>query len=160
MNKAIMFAATLLVALCTAESSKKEEPHAVVNGTGFVTAGWIFAKPKEDLYDVWAAHSANAKLKGSVADFLDWGNVSKIIVIYNGWHLPATRKDIRIQHIEDNLNKAAFGDRFKGRNPGGTYMLLFEYHDSDRTVLLSFTEGVFLIESKQGIGVVDIRNAH
>jgi hypothetical protein len=109
---------------------------------------------------MWAAHSANVKLKGSVDEFLDWGNVSRVIVIYNAWHLPLREKDIRIQHIEDNLKKAAFGDRFKGNNPGGTYVLLLQYRGSNREVLLSFADGVFLVESEQGIGVVDIRKDH
>jgi hypothetical protein len=160
MNKVIMIAVALLVALCTGESPRKQEPPAMVNRTGFVTVGWVFAKPEEDLYDMWAAHSDNIKLKGSVADFLDWAHVSKIIVIYNAWHLLGNQKDIRIQHIEDNLGKASFGDRFKGTNPGGTYMLLLRYRDSDRMVLLSFTQGVFLIESERRIGVVDIRKDH
>ena len=155
MKNAILVTVMLLVAPVHAE-----ELPEVTNSTGFVTVGWVFAKPKEDLYDMWAAHSANVKLKGSVAKFLNWSSVSRALVIYNAWHLPGTGKDLRIQHIEDNLQKAAFGDRFKGKNPGGSYVLLLQYRDSDREVLLSFTDGVFLIESKQGIGVVDIRNDH
>jgi len=155
MKKAILLISTLLVA-----SVQAEEPPKLANSTGFVTAGWVFANVKEDLYDMWAAHADNVKLKGSVAEFLDWSNVSRIVVVYNGWHLPMTEKDIRIQHIEDNLKKATFGDRFKGNNPGGTYVLLLQYRDSERQVLLSFKEGVFLLESGKGIGVVDIRKTH
>ena len=155
MNKAVLLISTLLVAPVQAE-----KPPEVANSTGFVTIGWVFARSKEDLYDMWAAHSDNVKLKGSVAKFLDWSNVSRIVVIYNAWHLPVTKKDIRIQHIEDNLKEATFGDRFKGANPGGTYVLLLQYRDGDREVLLSFKDGVFLVESRKGIGVVDIRNTH
>ena len=155
-----MTKAILLISILLAAPVRAEKLLEVANATGFVTVDWLFAKPKENLYDIWAAHSDNVKLKGSVADFLDWGNVSRIVVIYNTWHLPVTEKDIRIQHMEDNLKEAAFGHRFKGKNPGGTYVLLLQYRDSDREVLLSFTDGVFLIESEQGIGVVDIRNDH
>ena len=34
---------------------------------------------------------------------------------------------MRIQHIEENLNNAAFGDRFKGKTLGGAFILLLEY---------------------------------
>jgi len=154
MNKVILLISILLVATIQAEETPE-----VANSTGFATIGWVFAKSKEDLYDMWAAHNDNVKLKGSVAQCLAWSNVSRIVVIYNGWHLPMTKKDIRIQHIQNNLENATFGDRFKGNNPGGTYVLLFQYNDSAREVLLSFKDGVFLIENWKGIGVVDIRKA-
>ena len=134
-----------------------EEIPEVVNLTGFASIGWVFSKSKEDLYDMWNQLSDNMKLKGSVVEFMDWPNVSRVIVIYNMWHLPGPPKDIRIQHIENNLKEAAFGDRFKGNNPGGTYIMLFQYDDSKRDVLLCFKDGVFIFESEKGIGAVDIR---
>lgn len=130
----------------------------VTNPGGFMTLGWIFDKSQDDLYD--KVEGLNSKLKGSVNEFLDWENVSKITAIYNFWHLPGLRNDIRMQHIKDNLSKASFGDRFKGTNPGGSYIFLLEYRNSNRVILLSFKDGIFLIESKEGIGAVDIRNAH
>jgi len=155
MKKALAVAAVLLVS-----SVYAEETHKVVNPTGFVTIGWVFADLKRDLYDIWDEQNDNTKLKGSVAKFLDWPNVSRIIVIYNGWHLRRAEKDMRIRHIEDNLNKASFGDRFKGNNPGGEYIFLLQYKNSEKEVLLCFKEGLFLVESGEGIGVVDIRKAY
>jgi hypothetical protein len=61
--------------------------------------------------------------------------------------------------IEENLNPATFGDRVKGNNPGGTYVLLLQYKESDREVVVCFRDGFFLVESREGIGVVDIRQA-
>ncbi len=155
MKKALLIVVVLLVSSACAEETTK-----VVNPTGFASIGWVFAESKKDLYEIWAEQNDNTKLKGSVATFLDWPNVSRIIVIYNGWHLRANQKDMRIQHIEDNLNKAAFGDRFKGNNPGGEYVLLLQYKNSEKEVLLCFKEGLFLVESRDGIGVVDIRKTY
>jgi hypothetical protein len=83
--------------------------------------------------------------------------VSAIVVLYNGWHLLATAEDRRIQHVEKNLARATFGDRFQGTNPGGAYILLLEYRNSDRRVVVGFRQGVFLIAGADGIGAVDIR---
>jgi len=151
---------TMLILMLFVISVQAQESPGVINTTGFVTVGWIFSTSEEDLYDTWAALTENFKLKGSVYKFIDWSNVSGVIVIYNGWHLPAAKRDIRLQHIEGNLLNAAFGDKFKGNNPGGTYVFLLQYKNSERQVLLSFTEGVFLLESPEGIGVVDIRGNH
>jgi hypothetical protein len=156
----------LLVVLLVSPARAENIPN-VVNSTGFATLGWVFdnafdlhaKEAKEDLYDRWEALNPNLKLSGKVDEFLDWSNISRVVVIYNRWHLPRFAKDIRIQHIEDNLTDASFGDRFEGKNPGGTYVLLLQYHDSDRQVLLSFTRGVFLVEDGW-IGVVDIRRAN
>ena len=127
---------------------------------GFAALDWLFASWDRDLYKVWAEHGDYGKLKGPVAKYLDWPNVSAIVVLYNGWHLMASGQDKRIQHVEENLARAAFGDRFKGENPGGSYVLLFEYRNSDRRVVVGFKDGVFLIEGIDGIGAVDIRRAH
>ncbi|OGV52335.1 MAG: hypothetical protein A2017_13555 [Lentisphaerae bacterium GWF2_44_16] len=151
----ILISFIVMLSIISVHAEKLPE---VTNPGGFVTLGWFFDKSKEDLYD--RVQSLNSNLKGSVNEFLDWENVSKIIAIYNYWHLPGLRDDIRIRHIEDNLNKASFGDRFKGANPGGSYIFLLQYRNKDREVLLSFKDGIFLIEGKEGIGVVDIRNTH
>lgn len=130
----------------------------VTNPCGFETLRWILDKSNEDIYE--KAQGAGSRLKGSVNEFLDWKNISKVTVIYNCWHLPGLRDDIRVRHIKDNLSKASFGDRFKGTNPGGIYIFLLEYRNSGRMILLSFKDGIFLIEGKEGIGAVDIRNAY
>ena len=148
----------LVLALMPAQVGAQEAPK-IINRVGFSTIDWMLTPSKKDLYDVWAEHGDNAKLRGSVARYLDWPNVSAIVVLYNGWHLLGSQKDMRIQHIEENLNKAAFGDRFKGRNPGGGYILLLEYRNSDRRVVVGFKDGLFLIEGLEGIGAVDIRGA-
>ena len=83
--------------------------------------------------------------------------VDNTLCAENGWHLRGVPKDDRIQHIEDNLTRAAFGDRFKGKNPGGDYILLLRYKNSDRAVVVGFKDGVFLIEGIEGIGAVDVR---
>jgi len=129
----------------------------VLSPGGFATIDWLLASWDRDLYAVWAEHGDLGKLKGPVAKYLDWPNVSAIVVLYNGWHLLATAEDTRIQHVEKNLARAAFGDRFQGANPGGAYILLLEYKNSDRRVVVGFKQGVFLIESADGIGAVDIR---
>ena len=129
----------------------------VLNPTGFSSIDWVFASTKEDLFDLWARHGDNSKLKGRVYDFIDWPAVAKVSVIFNAWHLPATDKDIRLRHIHENLDRAAFGDRFKGSNPGGSYILLLQYKDSDRQVAICFKDGIFLIEGCEGIGAVDVR---
>jgi hypothetical protein len=130
-----------------------------ITGAGFSTIDWIFAMKDRDLFDAWVQHGPVGKLQGPVAAYLDWPNVSSVLVLYNGWHLLAAGKDMRIQHIEENLSKAAFGDRFKGKNPGGGYILLLEYKNSDRKVVVGFKDGVFLIEGFDGIGAVDVRGA-
>lgn len=154
MRVAFLIALALLPGPVGAQDAPK-----IINPVGFVTIDWLFAETKRDLYDIWAEHGDVGRLKGSVARYLDWPNVSGIIVLYNGWHLLATGKDMRIQHIEENLSKAAFGDRFKGKNPGGGYILLLEYKNSDRKVVVGFKDGLFLIEGLDGIGAVDVRGA-
>jgi len=138
-------------------ASPAQDAPRVLNSGGFATIDWIFAASHKDLYDLWAEHGEIGKLKGSVAAYLDWPNVSDVVVLYNGWHLMASPKDKRIQHVEESLARAAFGDRFKGENPGGSYVLLFEYKSSDRRVVVGFKEGVFLVEGIDGIGAVDVR---
>ena len=154
MKKVILAALALLVAPAHAQDAPK-----VINPGGFAVIDWAFAKLDRDLYDVWAEQSDNGKLKGSVARYLDWPGVSRVVVLYNGWHLRVMDKDERIRHTEDNLGNAAFGDRFKGENPGGAYILLLQYRNSDRQVVVCFKEGLFLIEGVEGIGVVDVRKA-
>ncbi len=149
----------LLMSMVLAPSGNAVDfPKVVVRSTGFISLGWVFGAGKRDLYDLWAKGlSDDAKLKGSVAKYLDWPQVAQVVVIYNLWHLPGFGKDIRFRHIKDNLSRASFGDRFKGQNPGGMYVFLLQYKDSDRQVLLSFKDGLFVIEGNGGIGVVDIR---
>lgn len=130
-----------------------------ITGAGFSTIDWIFAMKDRDLFDAWVQHGPVGKLQGPVAAYLDWPNVSSVLVLYNGWHLRGDRRDARIQHIEDNLTRAAFGERFKGNNPGGGYILLLRYRGSDRAVVVGFKDGVFLIEGIEGIGAVDVRGA-
>jgi hypothetical protein len=146
----------LVLALLPGTVGAQDAPK-IVNPAGFVTIDWVFADMRRDLYDVWAESGDNGKLKGPVARYLDWPHVSSIIVLYNGWHLLAAKKDMRIQHIEENLGKAAFGERFKGKNPGGAYILLLRYKDSERNVVVAFKDGLFLVEGVEGIGVVDVR---
>jgi hypothetical protein len=154
MRVAFLIALALLPGPVSAQGAPR-----IINPVGFVTIDWLFAETKRDLYDIWAEHGDNGRLKGPVARYLDWPNVSDIIVLYNGWHLLAAGKDMRIQHIEENLNNAAFGDRFKGKNPGGAYILLLEYKNSDRRVVVGFKDGLFLVEGLDGIGAVDVRGA-
>ena len=144
------------VALAPPAARAQDGPR-VLNPGGFAAIDWLFAAWNRDLYDAWAEHGEPGKLRGSVAKYLDWPSVSGIVVLYNGWHLMAAGRDKRIQHVEENLARAAFGDRFQGANPGGSYVLLLEYRNSDRRVVVGFKEGVFLIEGTEGIGAVDIR---
>jgi lysophospholipase L1-like esterase len=143
----------------SAKPARTQEAPRMLNPTGFVALDWMFSALDKDLFDLWAEHSANVKLTGPVARYLDWDNVSRIVVLYNGWHLVAGGKDARIKHIEENLGGATFGDRFKGTNPGGAYVLLLEYQNSDRDVVVGFKDGVFLVEGIEGIGAVDVRRA-
>ena len=154
MCKVILIALVLMVAQPHAQDAPR-----ILNPNGFATIDWLFAASHKDLYDIWMEHGDTGKLRGSVAKYLDWPNVSSIVVLYNGWHLLATARDMRIQHIEENLSNAVFGGRFKGTNPGGAYVLLLEYRSSDRKVVVGFTEGVFLVEGGDGIGAVDVRGA-
>ena len=137
--------------------ARAQDAAKVLSPGGFAAVDWLLAGWNRDLYEVWAEHGDVGKLKGPVARYLDWPNVSAIVVLYNGWHLLAAAEDRRIQHVEENLGRAAFGDRFRGTNPGGAYVLLLEYRNSDRRVVVGFKQGVFLIESADGIGAVDIR---
>ena len=155
-----MYEAILIALALTAGQAQAQDTPRMLNPAGFVAIDWLFAPSTKDLYDIWMEHGENGKLKGSVAKYLDWPNVSRIVVLYNAWHLLGTAKDMRIQHIEDNLSNAVFGDRFKGKNPGGAYILLLGYKNSDREVVVGFKGGVFLIEGIDGIGVVDVRAAH
>ena len=116
----------------------------------------FFNTPSEALYDTWARQPSSGKLEGSVSGFLDWNDVSTIFAIYNTWHLPVQGNDPRVRHIEENLIETTFGDRFEGNNPGAAYILLFQYKVADRKTLLSFKDGVFLVQDGTGIGVVDI----
>jgi hypothetical protein len=141
----------------TGAAGPAQHASRVLNPGGFAAIDWLFAASDKDLYDMWAEHGDPGKLRGSVVTYLDWPNVSSIVVLYNGWHLLGTDKDMRIQHLQDNLGNAAFGDRFKGSNPGGAYVLLLEYRNSDRKVVVGFKDGVFLIEGIDGIGAVDVR---
>ena len=152
MHTRILIALLLLASPASAQYGSKP-----VVGGGFSTIDWIFAMKDRDLFDAWAQHGPVGKLQGPVATYLDWPNVSSVLVLYNGWHLRGVPKDDRIQHIEDNLTRAAFGDRFKGKNPGGDYILLLRYKNSDRAVVVGFKDGVFLIEGIEGIGAVDVR---
>jgi sugar phosphate isomerase/epimerase len=131
----------------------------VLSPGGLAAIDWLLASWDRDLDGVWAEHGDVGKLKGPVAKYLDWRNVSAIVVLYNAWHLRATAEDERIRHVEEHLAHAAFGDRFKGTNPGGAYILLLEYRNSDRRVVVGFKNGVFLIEGIDGIGAVDIRGS-
>ena len=148
--------ALVAVALLATHVRAQDAPR-MLNPAGFVVIDWMLAPSRGDLYDIWAEQGANGKLQGPVARYLDWPNVSSVVALYNGWHLLAQGKDARIQHIEDHLSRAAFGDRFKGRNPGGEYILMLQYRGSDRKVVVGFKGGVFLIEGIEGIGTVDIR---
>lgn len=144
-----------LVAISFFATVHAEKLPQVDNPRGFIILPKIFFEQKQDLYKEW--EESNLKLKGSVYKFLDWENVSKITVIYNFWHIPAAKDDIRLKHIEANLKNANFGDKFKGSNLGGIYIFLLQYRNDDRNVLLAFYDGLFIIESNGYIGMVDIR---
>lgn len=87
-------------------------------------------------------------------DFLDWKNVSNIVAIHNGWHLPAHKPDIRIEHMRANFSRAKFGDKIKGGRLGGEYILLLQYKGGQRYVLVSYIDDVFILEDRSGIGVI------
>jgi hypothetical protein len=153
-----MTSVRILIALAIlATRVQAQDAPRMINPAGFAVIDWMLSPSTGDLYDIWAEHGANGKLQGPVARYLDWPNVSNIVVLHNGWHLLAQGRDARIQHIEDHLSRAAFGARFKGRNPGGEYILMLQYRGSDRKVVVGFKDGVFLIEGLEGIGIVDIR---
>ena len=148
--------AVMALALLAVPVGAQDAPKPVT-GAGFATIDWILAMKDRDLFAAWMQLGPVGKLHGPVAIYLDWPNVSGVLVLYNGWHLRSEPKDARIQHIEDNLTRATFGDRFKGKNPGGDYILLLRYRNSDRAVVVGFKDGVFLIEGAEGIGAVDVR---
>lgn len=146
------------VGLAPSPALAQDSPKVLSPG-GFAAIDWLLAGWDRDLFEVWTEHGDVGKLKGPVAKYLDWPNVSAIIVLYNAWHLLATNEDKRVQHVAENLSRAAFGDRFQGTGNGAAYILLLEYRNSDRRVVVGFKQGVFLIEGADGIGAVDIRGA-